>query len=138
MRTPQLFEHIDAVAARHRDVEQHHIGHALPHCRERPLAVLGGKRTQLLPDVPTVGESVPGYELTNWFGMTVPAATQRDLINRIYGDVSKVLQQADFRDRISSMGADVIGSTPDQFGAFMKSESAKWGKVIREANIKAE
>ena len=106
--------------------------------RLRPLAVLGGKRTQLLPDVPTVGETVPGYELTNWFGMTVPAATQRDLINRIYGDVSKVLQQADFRDRISSMGADVIGSTPDQFGAFMKSESAKWGKVIREANIKAE
>jgi len=106
--------------------------------RLRALAVLGGKRTQLLPEVPTVGETVPGYELTNWFGMTVPAATQRDLINRIYGDVSKVLQQADFRDRISSMGADVIGSTPDQFGAFMKSESAKWGKVIREANIKAE
>jgi tripartite-type tricarboxylate transporter receptor subunit TctC len=106
--------------------------------RLRALAVLGGKRSPLLPDVPTVSETVPGYELTNWFGMTVPAATPRDVINKVYADVSKVLQQADFREKIAGMGADVVGSTPDQFGAFMKSESAKWGKVIREANIKAE
>jgi len=106
--------------------------------RLRALAVLGGKRSQLLPDVPTVGETVPGYELTNWFGMTVPAATPRDLINRLYGDLSKVLQQADFRERIEAMGASVVGSTPDQFGVFMKAESEKWGRVIREANIKAE
>lgn len=102
------------------------------------LAVLGGKRSPLLPDIATVGETVPGYELTNWFGMTVPAATPRDLINRLYDDISKVLQQADFRERIANMGANVIGSPPDQFGAFMKSESAKWGRVIKEANIKAE
>ncbi len=106
--------------------------------RLRALAVLGGKRSPLLPDVATVGETVPGYELTNWFGMTVPAATPRDLINRLYADILKVLQQPDFRDRIAGMGADVIGSTPDQFGAFMKSESAKWGKVIKDADIKAE
>jgi tripartite-type tricarboxylate transporter receptor subunit TctC len=106
--------------------------------RLRALAVLGGKRSPLLPDVPTVSETVPGYELTNWFGMTVPAATPRDVINKVYADVSKVLQQADFREKIAGMGADVVGSTPDQFGAFMKSESAKWGKVIRIANIKAE
>ena len=106
--------------------------------RLRALAVLGAKRTAVLPDVATVGETVPGYELTNWFGLAVPAATPRDLVNRIYGDLSKVMQQADFKDRISNMGADVIGSTPDQFGAFMKSESAKWGKVIREAHIRAE
>ena len=106
--------------------------------RLRALAVLGGKRSPLLPDVATVGETVPGYELTNWFGMTVPAATPQDLINKLYADVSKVLQQADFREKIAGMGADVVGSSPEQFGAFMKSESAKWGKVIREANIKAE
>ncbi len=87
--------------------------------RLRAVAVLGGKRSPLLPEVATVGETVPGYEFTNWFGMTVPAATPRDLINRLYADVSKVLQQPDFRDRIAGMGADVIGSTPDQFGAFM-------------------
>lgn len=106
--------------------------------RLRALAVLGGKRSPLLPDVATVGETVPGYELTNWFGMTVPAATPRELVNRLYGDVSKVLQQADFRDRIVSMGADVVGSTPEQFGAFMRAETEKWGRVIREANIRAE
>jgi len=106
--------------------------------RLRALGVLGSKRTALLPDVPTVGETVRGYDLTNWFGLAAPAATPRELVNRIYGDLSKVMQQADFRERISKMGADVVGSTPDQFGAFMKSESAKWGKVIREANIKAE
>jgi tripartite-type tricarboxylate transporter receptor subunit TctC len=106
--------------------------------RLRALAVLGGKRSPLLPNVQTVGETVAGYELTNWFGYTVAAATPRDLINRLYGDVSKVLKQPDFRERIANMGADVVGSTPEEFGAFMKSESAKWGRVIREANIKAE
>lgn len=106
--------------------------------RLRALAVLGGKRSPLLPDVATVGETVPGYELTNWFGMTVPAATPRELINKLYGGVAKVLQQAEFRDRIANMGASVVGSTPEQFGAFMKSESAKWGTVIKEANIRAE
>lgn len=106
--------------------------------RLRALAVLGGKRSPLLPDVPTVGETVRGYELTNWFGMTVPAGTPRDLINRLHGGLVKVLQQPAFRERIVNMGADVVGSTPEQFAAFMKSESAKWGRVIKEANIKAE
>jgi tripartite-type tricarboxylate transporter receptor subunit TctC len=114
---------------------------ALPYIkagRLRALAVLGAKRTSLLPDVPTVGETVRGYDLTNWFGLAVPAATPHELVNRLYADAAKVMQQADFRERISNMGADVVGSTPEQFGAFMKSESAKWGKVIREAHIRAE
>jgi tripartite-type tricarboxylate transporter receptor subunit TctC len=106
--------------------------------RLRALAVLGGKRSPLLPDVATVGETVPGYELTNWFGMTVPAATPAELVSKLYADIAKVLQQPDFKEKIAGMGADVVGSTPAQFGAFMQSESAKWGKVIREANIKAE
>ena len=106
--------------------------------RLRALAVLGGKRSPLLPEIAIVNETIAGYELTNWFGMTVPAATSRELVGRIYGDVSKVLQQPEFRERIANMGADVVGSPPDQFAAFMKAESAKWGRVIREANIKAE
>ena len=115
---------------------------ALPYIkagRLRAIAVLGPKRSPLLQDVPTVAESgVPGYELTNWFGLVVPAATPKDLIARLYGDVSKVLAQAEVRDRIQSMGADVIGSTPDQFAAFMRGETAKWAKVVKEANIRAE
>src|SRR5215213_2168820 len=94
--------------------------------RLNALAVLGSKRSPLLPQTPTMAESgVPGYELTNWFGMVVPASTPRELITRLYGDVSKVLAQADVRDRIQSMGADVIGSKPDEFAAFMRSETAK-------------
>jgi tripartite-type tricarboxylate transporter receptor subunit TctC len=115
---------------------------ALPYIkagRLNALAVLGSKRSKLLPNVPTVAESgVPGYELTNWFGLVVPAATPRELINRLYGDVSKALAPSDIRDKLQAMGADVIGSTPDQFTAFMKSETAKWAKVVKQANIRAE
>ena len=115
---------------------------ALPYIKAgklKALAVLGPKRSMLLPQTPTVAESgVPGYELTNWFGLAVPAATPRELIGRLYGDVSKVLIQTDVRDRIQSMGADVIGSTPDQFAAFMRAETAKWAKVVKQANIRAE
>jgi tripartite-type tricarboxylate transporter receptor subunit TctC len=115
---------------------------ALPYIkagRLKALAVLGSKRSKLLPDVPTVAESgVPGYELTNWFGLVVPAATPKDLITRLYGDVSKVLAQPDVRDKIEGMGADVIDSTPDQFAAFMRAETTKWAKVIKQANIRAE
>ena len=107
--------------------------------RLKALAVLGSKRSALLPQTPTVAESgVPGYELTNWFGLVVPSATPRELVTRLYADVSKVLQQTDVRDRIQGMGADVIGSTPEQFAAFMRAETAKWAKVVKHANIRAE
>jgi tripartite-type tricarboxylate transporter receptor subunit TctC len=115
---------------------------ALPYIREgrlKALAVLGSKRSPLLPQTPTVAESgVPGYELTNWFGLTVPAATPKELIGRMYGDVAKVLAQPDIREKLQAMGADVIGSTPEAFAAFMRKETAKWAKVIKEAHIRAE
>lgn len=105
--------------------------------RLKALAVLGDKRSTLLPQTPTVAEAgVPGYALTNWFGLVVPSGTPRDLIARLYGDVSKVLKQPDVRDRIQSMGADVIGSTPEQFADFMKAETAKWAKVVKQADIR--
>lgn len=115
---------------------------SLPYIRSgklNALAVLGPTRSPQLPDVPTVSESgLPGYELTNWFGIAVPAATPRELVTRIHGDVMKVLQQKEVRDKLVEMGTDVIGSTPQQFGAFIGSESAKWARVIKEANIRAE
>ena len=114
---------------------------ALPYIRSgrlNALAVLGPKRSPLLPDVPTVGEAVPGFELTNWFGLAVPAATPRELVAKLYADVVKVLQQKDVREKLADMGADVVGSTPEEFGAFMRAESAKWARLIKEANIRAE
>ena len=107
--------------------------------RLNAIAVLGAKRSSLLPQTPTVAESgVPGFALTNWFGLVVPAATPRDLIAKLYGDVSKVLAQPEVRDKIQSMGADVIASRPEEFAAFMRSETAKWAKIVKEANIRAE
>jgi tripartite-type tricarboxylate transporter receptor subunit TctC len=112
-----------------------------PHIRSgrlKPLAVLGPKRTALLPEVPTVGESLPGYALTNWFGLVVPSAVAKDIVSKIHGDVTKVLREGDVRKRIEDLGADVVGNSPEEFGAAMRAESAQWAEIIRAANIKAE
>jgi tripartite-type tricarboxylate transporter receptor subunit TctC len=106
--------------------------------RLRAVAVLGPRRSPVLPDVPTVGETLPGYEVVNWFGMVVPAATPRDIITRLNTETVKVLRMPDIRERLMANGAEPVGNTPDEFGAFMKSESAKWARVIKEANIRAE
>jgi len=115
---------------------------ALPYIkggRLKALAVLGSKRAAQLPQVPTVAESgLPGYELTNWFGLTLPGGASRELVTRVYGDVAKVLQQPDVREKLVEMGADVVASRPQDFANFMAAESAKWAKVIKEAHIQAE
>jgi tripartite-type tricarboxylate transporter receptor subunit TctC len=114
---------------------------ALPYIRDgrlRALAVLGATRTPLLPDVPTVGETLPGYELTNWFGLVAPVATPRETVARIHGDVVRLLRDPAIAERLSGMGATAIGNEPAEFGAVMRSDSEKWGRLIREAHIKAE
>ncbi len=114
---------------------------SLPYIRDKKLValgVLGAKRAAALPDVPTIAEQgVKGYELTNWFGLVVPAATPKDLVARIHGDFTRVLQEKEIRDKIAGMGADVVANTPEQFAAFWRNESDKWARVIKEANIKA-
>ena len=73
-----------------------------------------------LPELPTIAEQgVAGYALTNWFGLVVPAATPKDLITRIHGDFTKVLQEKEIRDKIAGMGADVVANTPEQFAAVL-------------------
>jgi len=114
---------------------------ALPYVRAgklNALGVLGAKRAAALPDVPTIAEQgVTGYELTNWFGLVVPAATPKDLITRIHDDFTRALQDKETREKIAAMGADVVANRPDQFGQFWRAESDKWARVIKEANIKA-
>src|SRR3989475_3741886 len=114
---------------------------ALPYVRDKrlnALAVLGAARTPLLPEVPTVGETLPGYELTNWFGLVAPAATPPATIAKIHDDVVKVLRDPAIAEKLSGMGATAIGNEPAQFGATMRADSEKWGRLIREANIRAE
>ena len=81
---------------------------------------------------------MPGFELTNWFGLVVPAGTPPERVAKLYADVAKALQHKDVGEKLSEMGADPVGSTPAEFGAFMKSESAKWARLIKQADIRAE
>lgn len=114
----------------------------LPHIKSgrlKALAVLGAKRSPLLPQVPTVAEAgVPGYEFTNWFGLVVPAQTPKPVIQKLHADVSKVLQSPELRGELEKMGADVINNTPEQFGEQIHSDAQKWGEIIRKANVKAQ
>jgi tripartite-type tricarboxylate transporter receptor subunit TctC len=102
------------------------------------LAVTTPQRAQLAPEIPTVGETVPGYEQIAWFGVLAPAGTPRDIINRYHTEIVKVLNSADVKERFAKQGVEVRTNTPEQFGDFIKSEVARWGKVIRDAGIKSD
>ena len=114
---------------------------ALPYIRDgrlRALGVLGKSRSAQLPDVPSISEVLPGYDLTNWFGLVAPAATPKDILSKISTDVAKALENPELREKITALSATVVGDTPEQFGATIRAESEKWARVIREAGIKAE
>jgi tripartite-type tricarboxylate transporter receptor subunit TctC len=115
---------------------------SLPHIKSgrlKALAVLGPKRTALLPDVPTISESgVPGYALTNWFGLVAPAGTPKDVLAKINSDSRQILKDPELRKKIADLGADVVGNSAEEFGAAMRAESAQWAEVIKAANIRAE
>jgi tripartite-type tricarboxylate transporter receptor subunit TctC len=99
----------------------------------------GAKRSSIAPDIPTIAESgVPGYEVAVWFGLVAPAGTPRDIVMKLNGEVLKILAMADVRERFQSQGVEPVGSTPEQFGEHIKSQMAKWGKVVRDAGVKAE
>jgi tripartite-type tricarboxylate transporter receptor subunit TctC len=104
------------------------------------LAVTGAKRSPALPDVPTMAETpaLKGYEASNWYGMVAPAGTPKPIIDHLHRDLTAVLNSADIRDALLARGIEAETSTPDEFTAYIKSETAKWGKVIRAANLKPE
>jgi tripartite-type tricarboxylate transporter receptor subunit TctC len=115
---------------------------ALPQVRAgtlRALAVTGAKRLALMPDLPTVAESgYPNFEASTWYGLYAPARLPDGIMRKIYADLSRVLQLPDVRDKLAAQGWDVIGSAPEEFPAFLKSELDKWGALIRSAGLKAE
>ena len=85
-----------------------------------------------------MGETLPGYELTNWFGLVAPAAVPAPVVARIHDDVVKLLRDPAVSEKLSAMGATAIGNEPAEFGAAMRADSEKWGRLIREAHIQAE
>jgi tripartite-type tricarboxylate transporter receptor subunit TctC len=103
------------------------------------LAVTGAKRSPALPDVPTVAETLAlkGYEASNWYGLMAPADTPKPIINRLQKDLATVLNNNSVRDQLASQGIESAPSTPEEFTNYIRSETVKWSKVIRAANLKA-
>lgn len=106
--------------------------------RLRALAVTAGKRIPQLSNVPTVAESgLPGFEVNAWFGVFVPAGTPREIVSRLNADIVRALAGPEVRERLLVLGVEPVTSTPEQFGAFVKSEIAKWGRVVRQSGARA-
>ena len=105
----------------------------------RALAVSPARRSPALPDVPTVAEAgVPGYDSGAWFGLVAPANTPKDLVAKLSRETARILKLPDVSARLADLGAEAVGSTPEQFSAHIKAEIAKWAKVIRDANVELQ
>jgi tripartite-type tricarboxylate transporter receptor subunit TctC len=105
----------------------------------RALAVTSAKRTPLEPSLPTMAEAgVPSYEVVGWNGIVAVAGTPREIVARLQAETAKVLRSPEVRERLAAMGAEPVGSTPEEFAAFMRAEDARWGRIIREKGIRSE
>ena len=113
----------------------------MPYVREgrlRAIALTGSKRSETLPDLPTVAESgLPGYEAVGWFGLLAPVATPRPTVAKISADANRVLAEREVRDKMLGLGADPSGDTPEEFARFIRDDQAKWSKLMKEAGITA-
>ena len=107
--------------------------------RLRALATTGAKRSPSLPELPTIAEAgVPGYGASNWAGVLAPAATPRPIINRLHGELTRILQLPDVKQRLATLDFEPVGNTPEEFGAFIRKEVVKWAKVVKGAGMQAD
>lgn len=115
---------------------------ALPPVRSGKLRALGVttlKRSPVAGDIATIAESgLPGYDVTTWHGLVAPAATPRDIVNRLSSETARALQSKELSEKFLAQGADPVSSTPEQFSAFLKSELEKWTKVVKDSGAKLE
>jgi tripartite-type tricarboxylate transporter receptor subunit TctC len=132
---------VDLVAG-HIHIDFGTIPPLLPFVRQgklRALAVTSARRFALLPDIPTIEESgVPGFDMSTWWGLVSPAAVNKDIVARLHTETVKVLQLPDVKERFANVGAAAGGNRPEQFAAFIQSETTKYERIVREANIKIE
>ena len=114
----------------------------LPHARSgklKVLAVLSANRTSNFPDVPTIAESgFPGFEASVWYGLVAPAATPKPIVQKLHAEVQKALQTQEVRERMTSVGGEVVPASAEQFGALIRSERLRYEKLVREANIQPD
>ena len=104
----------------------------------RTLGVTGAKRVAAIPDVPTIGETVPGYEVSIWYGMAAPRGTPPEIVEKLNQAVNAVLADPKLQARLAELGGEPMPMTPAEFGKLVAEETEKWAKVIRAANIKVE
>ena len=114
---------------------------AMPHVRSgklRAIAVTSARRSPAMPELPTIGETLKDYAAATWYGVLAPARTPRTIVMVLHGEVVKILGVTETRDKLLLQGFEPVGGTPGEFGAHIKAEIAKWGKIIKAAGIKAE
>jgi len=115
---------------------------AAPHIKAgklRALALVAPQRSAALPEVPTVAEAgLRDFEVTTWYGILAPTGTPRPIITRLNAEIVRIMHAPELRDRLAAMGTDPVTSTPEEFADLIKREIAKWGKVVREAGLKAD
>ena len=114
---------------------------AAPHIKAgklRAVAITSAKRQASMPDVPTVGETLPGYRAEAFQGMVVPARVPQAIVNKLSAEVARIVRLPDISERFQLDGAEAVGSTPKEFAAFLKTEMQKWSKVIKDAGIKPD
>ncbi len=113
----------------------------LPHVKSGKLRLLGvteAKRSTLLPDVPTVGETLPGYEMSVWYAAFGPAGMPRDLVTKLNAEINKAMAVPEVRARMDAMGVEVVNSTPEQLGETLRRDTVRYTKVIQDLNIKLD
>jgi tripartite-type tricarboxylate transporter receptor subunit TctC len=107
--------------------------------RVRALAVTTAKRTNLAPELPTIAESgLPGFDISTWFGVFVPAGTPRPVVDRLHAEFARALAAPDVREKMLALGAEPVGSTPEQFAAYVKAEAAKYAKLVKTSGAKVD
>jgi tripartite-type tricarboxylate transporter receptor subunit TctC len=131
-----------AAVAGHTPIAFAALSAAVPQVKDgrlRALAVMSESRSRALPELPTIGQAgYPGLEGDGWVGVLVPAGTPRDVIALIHREIVKMIALPDMRERLSTLGFEPVGNTPEEFAMQMKLEMEKWAKVIRAANIRAQ
>jgi tripartite-type tricarboxylate transporter receptor subunit TctC len=117
------------------------FGTGLPHIKSGRIRALAATntRTALLPGLPAMSETLPGFALTSWNGVLAPAGTPKEIISRLNADLRAVLARPEVRERLNNIGLEVMGTgTPEEFGSFLQAELGKWAKWVKDAGIKPE
>jgi tripartite-type tricarboxylate transporter receptor subunit TctC len=105
----------------------------------RALGVTTATRSSGAPDIPTISESgLPGYDVNVWFGILAPAATPKNVVNKLNAEMTKILNDTEFRASMTKMGVDPMPSTPEQFSDFLRKETIRWAKVVKDSGAKLD